>query len=240
MVRRFIGSLLGAFSLLAALHACGRSPRREGPGGTSIVSAPGAATSVATPPGLSSVADVRIGQDYVSSSVASFDGDRLVACSDVVITRHSFGQMLADGVDAGQADAGTTLQNLVDDDIRGFFAWRYTLFSRVIIDAFGKGITSALIPKGEPTTVQKPCRQQFSSRPIVAACAISARVVSDAGVTWQFGSEFIHFGALSDDRAMKGCLAAKGDWAEPPKNSAELLHESRAQLFRRLLKDAPQ
>jgi hypothetical protein len=234
MGQRFSGPLCIGL-LLGALLACGRNPHHEPQGETITVSA-----AVATPPPPASSVPVEptLGEDYASSSAAVFDGDRLVACADVVMSKNPFDRLVAYMRDAGTLDGGTSTQFLVDDDVQGYFAGHDALMGRVLNDVFGKGTATGLRPKGKPTAIAKPCRQQFSSRTIVASCAISAREVWDGGLTWQLGAEFIYFDALGDDRAMKSCLAAKGNWEELPKNSAEFLHEKHDQMFRRLLKDS--
>jgi hypothetical protein len=205
-------------------------------------------------PTASASAERDLPDSLVGSSASSFEGDRLVACMDIALVREPLEQMfaqmlaLANAPDAGRklrqlsgkVDGGMSVQGAVDDEVRVFLNGGDTLVGRLIDEAHGKGTAAALRPKGKPTPIGKPCRAQFSGRTILASCTFSAHVQLDAGPEWRMGAEIIYFDALGDDRAMRACLSAKGNWEELPKNSAEFMNEKHDQMFKRLLKDLPQ
>ncbi len=234
MVRRLLGSLGSLLVLLIALLACGRGPRRDAPGETIVVSATPAAAAVPPPPPTTSASSPP-GEPLVGSSASSFDGDRLVACTDVAFGRDTFQRVWEMALDAGKIDGGMSVDALADDDLHGYLAGSDTLIGEFLNKAHGKGTATALRPKGKPTSIAKPCRQQFAARTIIASCRFSAILQPDAGPAWRLGGEIIYFDALGSDAAMKACLSAKGDWEELPKNSAEFLHEKHDQMFRRLM-----
>jgi hypothetical protein len=161
----------------------------------------------------------------------------LVACTDIALGRDAFQKVWDISVDAGTFDGGMSVEALVDDDLHGYLAGGDAMIGEILEKAHGKGTARALRPKGKPTNIAKPCRQQFAARTIIASCRFSAVLQPDAGPVWRLGGEIIYFDALGNDAAMKACLSAKGDWEELPKNSAEFLHEKHDQLFQRLMKD---
>lgn len=235
MVRGLLGSLGGLVLLLLALLACGRGQQREGAVETVVVSA--AAPVVPSPPQPSATASAAPAEELIGASASSFDGDRLVACTDIALAREPFERVRQIALDAGKFDGGQTVEDLTTDDLHGYLNGADTMIGEILNKAHGKGTATALRPKGKATDISKPCREQFAARTIIASCSFSATVQPDAGPAWRLGGQIIYFDALGGDGAMKACLAAKGNWEELPKNSAEFLHEKHDQMFKRLVKD---
>lgn len=226
-------SSLALAVFLAAPGGCKKKPEAGRAGSVETTSASASVPMPAPSQPVAAATDRLLG-----SSVAAFDGDRLVACLDVAMTPEPFERLMAMAQSAGKLDAGSDAQFLLDDDVRGYLNAQDTMIGSVLNDVYGKGTASALRPRGKPTPIGKPCRQQFSSRTVIASCAVSARLQHDAGFDWRLGAEFLYFDALAGDGAMKGCLGAKGNWEELPKDSAAFLHEKHDQLFRRLINDS--
>lgn len=181
--------------------------------------APPPANASAAPSASSTPAEI----PSYTSSVALFAKDRLVACVDVIES--------AGLLDEVAKKAGVPAQKLVDDDAHGYFEGADTVVGGVLNKSLGKETAALLKPAGKPTPISKSCGEQFgSNRTIISTCIVGA------GDKMRVALGITNFDALAnDDRAMRGCLAAKGAWEETPKDSAAYLRAKHEQLYRSLL-----
>jgi hypothetical protein len=208
-------------SLLFLLVACNRpaQPERQSVADAQpVLPALAAASAAPAPEELQRVA-----------SAASFSGDDLVACADLVVVSPALERVL----EAKKVDP----QTAIDDELDVFLSKGHTLIGRAFNEVLGKGATENLAPPGKPQLIRKPCREQFAGRTIISTCRVRVTVTPDSGEQTRIDLEEMYFRILdSGDRPMRACLAAKGDWWELPKTSSEYIREKHDQLIKRTFK----
>jgi hypothetical protein len=226
-------ALIGLGLVAGALLACGRGERPAPPAASAASAALTLAPLAPPPPSASATPE----QPTVVSSVATFSGDKLTACVAAVYRRDNLDLIRAKLAEDASAAAMST-QALADDDASGFVSGATTLFGRSLDRALGPGSARALRPPGKPTTIPKPCEEQFAGRTVVATCQVVARPEpNDAGLSFPVALGVTYYDALLGDAPMRGCLSAKGDWKELSHDSPERARERHRQLYEELRKD---
>ncbi len=103
------------------------------------------------------------------------------------------------------------------------------MLGRALDETAGKEAAGMLRPVGKPQALRQICDKQFPNRLIVSSCVLGA------GKKIRVGIELRSFDAIAgNDRAMRGCIAAKGDWQEMATDSRDFKREQLQQRLRAL------
>ncbi len=203
---------------LVVLAACKASPQPAPKPLASVVAA------AAPPP--STVPSVAPDQDELepgqhASSVAVFKNDQLSACIDSIWASPLIEQIAI--------KAGKPVKEVIDDDVAGFVSGIDTLLGDILNESAGKEATALLRRSGKAQPLRQICDKQFPGRTIVSSCVLGA------GTKIRVGLEIRSFDAIpGNDRFMRGCLAAKGDWQEMAPDSRDFRREKLQQQLRAL------
>lgn len=162
-----------------------------------------------------------------TTTVAVFDGDKLVACLDLHSNLAAMVESMVKQADAGARTKGMTSEQLASDDLMGF--------ARGLKSVLGGATTFRLKVKGDGQALKQPCANQFAGRAVISTCAVNAdkRLGRDGGVGFDLHAQLraSFYAVTGDDRWMRGCLAAGGDWNEVAHDSAEYMRADHLRLY---------
>lgn len=174
----------------------------------------------------------------VPVSVALFSGDSLVACLDLTSNLVEMFTELARRAAESDASAkfakaakGLTAEQLESDDVVGF--------ARGAEATVGEAIPKFQLKlKGEPQLLKQACGAQFAGRAVISACALEGhkRLGRDGGAGFDLHVQLrvSFYGVTGDDRWMRACLTAAGEWNELPHDSLEYTRADHLRLYNEL------
>ena len=196
--------------VLAFLLACDRGERSAPPQPSPTVASQAAPFDPAMPAEPAAVTDsATAGDTSVNASVASFNGDTLIACVDAAVSGEFWEKGLA------LTDAGPAA--LLADALHWFLVAGSDTMIGTVLNQGPKRPSGLLRPPGKPQDVSKPCSEQFAARHVLGRCSavVDTVVVGPRGSNPARVALTISYYDLGEsDGVMRRCIAAKGDWSE--------------------------
>jgi hypothetical protein len=174
--------------------------------------------------------------DEVKASAGIFKKDRLVACIDASASRDFFEAITT------TLDARNDPTFLLSDDLETFGSRGDTLIGDMVNQG-RKGVAAGLVPTGKAEGIKKHCGEQFPGRTVIGRCEVTRGDLLGAnGVRRSVNLSLVisHYDLSAIDSMARGCLAAKGDWWELPRDSAEYQRERRQQALDRAIRAVDQ
>ncbi|SRR6266542_3299550 len=229
MFRRDIAAVCSILLLLIVLPACNRT--KGGNDSPANSSAP--VQAVASASGAPLVSSAAPDSEAVAASAATFKGDKLVACIDASFSAGLLEILASAARDPSAPDAGVGLKELLDDDLKVYLLGGDSVIG-ALLNKRQRSAAAAIRPAGKSEPLDRECSTQFPGRQLIAKCSIVTSLgTSDAGKD-RATLQIHHYDVAVGDGVMRACLAAKGEWWELPKDSAEYRRAQHQQLYRQL------
>ncbi len=177
---------------------------------------------------------------YLSTAVAVFQNEKLVACVELEVTYDFISWLLSVLQKAPNlVDGGMTAEALLDNDVKTSCEGGNSLLVKVL-EKRSKGAALSLLPKGNAEVVTSNCKTQFSGRTVNSRCNVTLDFseVFTQKVDAGYASLTIHhYDFAENDGFLRGCLAAKGIWWELEKDSAKYNRAHASELLKREMKN---